>query len=91
MGEPGITAVHLLIQEGWKRSNELHRFIVDNPVNPMATWPNKVMFLALLCYATSLAKFTSMDRDDFLTLAAAFYDNVQTTQAPAEDGTDTQG
>jgi len=70
------TGIQLLIEEGWRRSNDLHRFISTNPISPVTTWPNRVMFLALLCYATQLAKFTDLNREDFNALCLNFYDNI---------------
>jgi hypothetical protein len=68
--------VNILIYEAWRRSEELHKFIVTNPVSPMSKWPNKFMFLATLCYASSLAKLVDMERDSFIKLATTFFDNV---------------
>lgn len=81
-----VGTIEMLVEEGWRRSRDLHRFIGDNPVSPAATWPPKILFLALLCYCTQMAKFTDIDRQDFLDLCGGFFDNVQVGKGPHANG-----
>lgn len=76
---PPDKLTEFVISEGWRLSQTLHKFIQDNPVNPMAQWPAKFYFLGFLTYATSMAKAVDMDRDDFLHLCEALYDNILAT------------
>lgn len=77
----------VLIDKGIKLSNQLHSYLSENSQarnsktgnytdNPTHGWNHKFLFLALLGYAASMAKFSDLDRDDFQQLAMGFYDYV---------------
>lgn len=74
---PSMGAIELLVEEGWRRSRDLHRFVTDNPASPAMNWSPKILFLAFLSASAQTAKFTGMDRKDFLDLCSGFFDNIQ--------------
>lgn len=82
MVDHNLTAAHaLLIDKGLDLANQLHVYLSyreDGKVipNPTLKWNHKFVFLALLGYAASMAKFSQLDKDDYMALAEGFYDNV---------------
>lgn len=77
----------VLIDKGIELSNQLHTYLSENSQgrssktgdyteNPTQCWNHKFLFLALLGYAASMAKFSELDREDFQQLAMGFYDYV---------------
>jgi hypothetical protein len=87
MTQPLNAAQALLIDRGLDLANQLHLFLVESLQgrtkegtylnNPCEKWTHKFLFLALLGYAASMAKFSELDRGDFIALAEGFYDNVE--------------
>lgn len=71
----------LLVATGVGLSNELHRFLTETP-NPTKQWGNQLLVLALLAYAVSMAKFSDLDKPDFLQLCGSFYDNLTIDRIP---------
>jgi hypothetical protein len=68
----------LLIDKGLSMANDLHRFLSETQTNnPALKWNHKFLFLALLGYASSMARFSELDKQDFMALAEGFYDNVE--------------
>lgn len=83
--------VRILVEEAWHRQEVIHKFLKDNPVNPMSAWSNQSLGLGLLSYSMCVFKILGIDRADFLTLCAAFYDNIMITMGQeSSDGTTTQ-
>lgn len=68
-----------LIIEGWRRSEMIYEFIKNNPVSPFINWPNRLIMLGFLTFATSMAKTVDMDRTDFMALCAGLFDNIKVT------------
>jgi hypothetical protein len=89
MVDHNLTAAHaLLIDKGLTMANQLHAYLSlrsdgEATPNPTLKWNHKFVFLALLGYAASMAKFSQLDKDDYMALAEGFFDNVDIT--PRED------
>jgi len=77
MATPIPVAISVLIHKGSELANQLHEYLCDKvQVNPAPKWNNKFLFLALLGYAASMAKFSDLDKADYMALAEGFYDNI---------------
>jgi hypothetical protein len=75
MATPIPVAISVLITKGVELSNQLHDHLCTTD-NLTRKWNHKFMFLALMGYAASMAKFSELDKADYMALAEGFYDNI---------------
>jgi hypothetical protein len=74
--EPIPVNIAVLIKKGVEMSNDLHEYLSTTD-NVTRKWNHKFLFLALLSYASSMARFSDLDKADFMALAEGFYDNIE--------------